>query len=450
METASRVLLVDDEPNVLISLSRILRRKGFDVSTADGAAAALEKIHPESPPFDVVVVDLKMPGMDGLQLLKEIRSRARQLPVVVLTGYGTIRSAVEAMQSGAFEYLAKPSTPEEVIAVLNRAARGARTAGAAGTVEANTESGAHEPTGLVGCSEALLSLLRLVERVAALPFTVLIQGESGTGKELIARTIHANSLRSAGPFIAVNCTAVTPSIAESLFFGHRKGTFTGADADRSGFFQAAQGGTLFLDEVGDFPEAAQGVLLRALQEGSVTPVGATKPLPVDVRIVSATNRDLETDVRGGRFRADLYYRLNVVQLRVPPLRERLDDVRPLAESFLSEYRRGLGFGPKRIGEKVMARFLGHAWPGNVRELRNVIERAFAVCEGDTIESWNLPTYLQESSPDTFGLSALDTTERRQIKAALAATGGEKKAAAELLGIDRKRLYRRLKRLGLYG
>jgi DNA-binding NtrC family response regulator len=453
MEITSRVLLVDDEPNVLISLSRILRRRGFDVTIADSAAVALEKVHsgrPEACPFDVVVVDLKMPDMDGLQLLKEIRSRTRRLPVVVLTGYGTIRSAVDAMQNGAFEYLVKPSTPEEIISVLQRAARSARAAGAAEGDGSRTGSQARDGAGIVGSSAALLALLRLVDRVAALPLAVLLQGESGTGKELIARSIHAKSPRSARPFVAVNCSTVAPTLAESLFFGHRKGTFTGADSDRSGFFQAAQGGTLFLDEVGDFPEAAQGVLLRALQEGNVTPVGATTPFPVDVRIVSATHRDLEADVRAGRFRADLYYRLNVVQLGVPPLRERPEDIRPLAESFVAECRAGFGFGPAGISEPVMSRFLVHAWPGNVRELRNVIERAFAVCEGDSIETSNLPGYLQGEPQGRHGLSALDAVERRQIQAALAATGGEKKAAAELLGIERKRLYRKLKRLGLFG
>jgi two-component system response regulator HydG len=302
----------------------------------------------------------------------------------------------------------------------------------------------------VGRSEALEAVLRLVERVAPLPFTVLIQGESGTGKELVARTIHARSARSRGPFVAVNCATVTPTLAESLFFGYRRGAFTGAEADRIGFFQAAAGGSLFLDEVGDLPEAVQGVLLRALQEGRVAPVGETRASAVDVRVISATNRDLEAEVREGRFRADLFYRLHVVQIQVPPLRERLEDVRALVDAFLAEYRAWFGFGPRAVADDVTARFLAHNWPGNVRELRNVIERAFAVTEGDTIEVRHLPGYLQGAPADVYGLSVLDTAERRQIQAALAATGGEKKAAAQLLGIDRKRLYRKLKRLGLYG
>jgi two-component system response regulator HydG len=446
MEHGARILLVDDEKNVLASLSRILRGKGFDVTAAQSGEEALAAVPGGggAPPFDVVLADLKMPGMDGMKLLREMRARCAELPVVILTGYGTIRSAVEAMQGGAFEYLVKPASPEEILAVVERAARASRTGARAGA------PGGELVPPIVGRSEALEAVLRLVERVAPLPFTVLIQGESGTGKELVARTIHARSARSRGPFVAVNCATVTPTLAESLFFGYRRGAFTGAEADRIGFFQAAAGGSLFLDEVGDLPEAVQGVLLRALQEGRVAPVGETRASAVDVRVISATNRDLEAEVREGRFRADLFYRLHVVQIQVPPLRERLEDVRALVDAFLAEYRAWFGFGPRAVADDVTARFLAHNWPGNVRELRNVIERAFAVTEGDTIEVRHLPGYLQGAPADVYGLSVLDTAERRQIQAALAATGGEKKAAAQLLGIDRKRLYRKLKRLGLYG
>jgi len=455
-ESKVSVLLVDDDKNVRGSLARILRASGFTVSTASDGEEALgyfsdhgEDASHATPRFDVAVVDLKMPGMDGQRLLEQIRSRCPRCPVVILTGYGTVRSAVDAMRSGAFEFLVKPSSPEEIISLLNRAAQSTRIGDIAARDGTRGANGAASPV-IVGQSRCLRTLMSLAERVAATPSTVLIEGESGTGKELMARAIHSLSPRARDAFVAVNCAAVTPGLGEALFFGHRKGTFTGAQENRRGYFQAAHGGSLFLDEVSDLPEAVQGVLLRALQEGRVLPVGATSSQAVDVRVISATNRDLEAEVRGKKFRQDLFYRLNVIKLRMPPLRERLEDLIPLIESILDEYKSWFGFGPTEVSDDVIRRFMEHCWPGNVRELRNVIERAFAVCENGMIETHHLPTYLQGRSDHSTTLSALEATERTQIKAALAATNGEKKAAAELLGIDRKRLYRRLRRLGLYG
>lgn len=444
---SAHVLLIDDDQNVLRSLSLVLRMRGFALTTASSGEEALGHFRIDGTGersqrcFDAAIMDLKMPGIGGQQMLRAFRARCPRLPVIILTGHGTVRKAVDAMRNGAFEFLVKPSSPEEILAVLERAVLSTRSGNhvrAAGSGALN----------VVGQSKPLRSLMDLVERVAALPVTVLIEGESGTGKELIARSIHSQSARSRGAFVAVNCASVTPELAEALFFGHRKGTFTGAEADRKGYFQAAHDGTLFLDEISDLPLAAQGVLLRALQEATILPVGATRPSKVDVRVISATNRDLRRECTEGRFRQDLFYRLNVIRLRVPPLRDRLDDLSLLIERFLEEYRVGFGFGPTGVSDDVMRLFVKHGWPGNVRELRNLIERAFAVCDGDMIEPRHLPDYLVKPVEQGPAFSTLEAIERKQIQAALAATNGEKKAAAQLLGMDRKRLYRRLKRLGL--
>lgn len=447
-----RVLLVDDERNVLITLSRILRRHGFATDTALTVTDALEKLGPAVGPaaFDVVLTDLRMPERGGLELLDEMRRRGHQLPTIVLTGYGTVRSAVEAMQRGAFDFLVKPSTPDEVIAVLRRAVAEASRPEDLGRGLTPTKA----TSLLVGKSAAFTNVVDILRRAATTSFTVMLHGESGTGKELLARALHASSARRDAPLVAVNCAAMNPALAESQFFGHVKGAFTGAESPQPGFFRAARGGTIFLDEVGDLPHAVQGVLLRVLEERTVTPLGATRPEPLDVRVVSATHQNLEELVRSGRFRADLFYRLAGISIEVPPLRERMDDLPALVEHCLWRFREENGSGPLQVAEPVIGCLLRHDWPGNIRELRNAVERAIAVCDDTVIRTSHLPSYLQQF--DTGGneeslvrrFSALELMEIQQIRAALSATGGEKKAAAGILGVDRKRLYRKMKRLDL--
>lgn len=439
-----RVLLVDDEANVLVTLSMILRRKGFAIDVASSAATALEKLEStDSPAFEVVVTDLQMPGEDGLALLKRIGERWPSLPVVILTGYGSIRSAIETTRCGAFEYLVKPASPDEVIEVLRRAVESRPVAATLGGAAQTLLPG---PT-VVGSSRALLEVWSVAGRVAPTQLPVLLIGESGTGKELLAQAIHQASARRSGPFLPVNCAAINPGLAEATFFGYRRGAFTGADDHREGVFQAARGGTLFLDEIADFPLSAQGVILRALQEGRATPVGGTAPEVLDVRVVSATNRDLEQEVAAGRFRSDLLFRLNAVTLTVPPLRERMDDIPQLVESFLRE-RGGHPLGDDGFVQAL----LRHDWPGNVRELRNVVDRAVALAAAEALRVDHLPTYLLDAVSSSGQIPAtvsrLDLVEIQEIRGALATTGGQKKAAAELLGIDRKRLYRKMRRLGL--
>lgn len=440
----ARVLLVDDEANVLVTLGTILRRKGFAIDVAASAGAAIDKLAGHDPPdCDVVLTDLQMPGDDGLSLLKRVSERWPGLPVVILTGYSSIRSAIETTRCGAFEYLVKPASPDEVIDVLRRAI----------AARPDSQRGAPEPASaqanarVVGRSRVLQESWNVAARVAPTALPVLLVGESGTGKELYAQSIHEASTRARGPFLPVNCAAINPSLAEATFFGYRRGAFTGADDHREGVFQAARGGTLFLDEIADFPLSAQGVILRALQEGVATPVGATAPEPLDVRVVSATNRDLDQEAAVGRFRQDLLFRLNAVTVQVPPLRERIDDIPLLVESFLSSR-----VPPLVCESGFLQALLRHDWPGNVRELRNVVERAAALSAGSRLETDHLPTYLLDALVMRGGglsvASRLDLVEIQEIRGALASTGGQKKAAAELLGIDRKRLYRKMRRLGL--
>jgi DNA-binding NtrC family response regulator len=453
MKFKERILLVDDEKNVLRSLSTVLRKTGIEIDTANSAQEALAKIPRQgSPvtgaaPYDAVVLDLKMPGMDGIQLLKKIRSRTAQVPIIILTGYGTIQSAVEAIRAGAYEFLVKPTDPAEIMSILKGACRRGRAAGTAASPGSSVEADP-APYSIVGSSPALREALELVDRVAPRASTVLLRGDSGTGKELIARRIHSHGPRPGGPFVGVNCATVTSSLAESLFFGHVKGAFTGAESDRMGFFRAAAGGTLFLDEIEDLPLETQGVLLRTLEDGSLTPLGDTRSIKVDARIISASNCDLDSMVSEGRFREDLYYRLNVVRIIIPPLRERIEDIPLLVEHFLSKAGKTTGEPIKRFDGEALDLMLHYPWPGNVRELRNVIEGVFVVTDGLIVKARDLPCELRAPREDLAGLAPLDAGERVQIQRALQQSGGVKKAAAALLGIDRKRLYRKMKRLGL--
>ena len=456
---AARILLVEDEPNMARSLAKILTRRGYTVAVAAHGQEALTRLAAER--FHVVVTDLNMPVMDGMQLLRRLQPNAakageRRLiapPTIVLTGHGSTQAAVEAMKLGAYDYLVKPCNPDELLMTLDNVLRvgDLERENARLRAEVARTQGFGE---LIGESPAMLALYRTIESIAENTSTVLVTGESGTGKELVARTIHARGPRADRPFVAVNCGAVSETLLDSQLFGHRRGAFTGAIADNEGVFHAADGGTLFLDEIADIPASLQVKFLRAIQEREVVPLGTTKPVKVDVRLIAATNRELEAEVREGRFRADLYYRVNVVPLALPPLRERREDIPLLAAEYIRRYSEIFKVAPKTLTSTALEALAGYEWPGNVRELQNVIERCFALGSGSTLDRNDLPAHLRApadaSAPLAFGddVPSLEAAERSLIVAALRKTGGNKNQAARMLGIDRQRLYRKLEKYHL--
>ncbi len=464
------------------TLVKILERRGFEVATAANGREALECV--ENEPAEILITDLNMPVMDGMSLLRELKDHAERPSVLVLTGYGTVQSAVEAMKLGAADYLIKPCNPEELLIVIDRLleVRDLRREVASLKREVLTQ---RRYGSLIGDSPAMRAVYRIVDAVSQNKSTVLISGASGTGKELVARTLHARSPWSRGPFIAVNCGAFSETLLDSQLFGHRRGSFTGAVADQQGVFQAASGGTLFLDEVSEIPLPLQVKFLRAIQEREIVPLGATRPIKVEVRLVAATNKDLRGEMRAGRFREDLFYRLNVVNIQLPPLAERREDIPSLVDHFVGEFARSYNVSPKRLSEPALHRLLAHPWPGNVRELQNAIERAFAISSADTIEVEDIAPGLYAESPSSdtggppadapFGAASgprpsgppptadaghiaatdaplsvvsLEEAERRAIAAALHRAGGNKNEAARLLQIDRQRLYRKIEKYHL--
>jgi two-component system NtrC family response regulator len=447
----ARILLVEDEANMARTLAKNLERAGHAVEHAPHGEAALARLRER--PFDVVLTDLKMPVMDGMQLLRVLHERGLPPAVVVLTGYGTIESAVEAMKLGAADYLIKDARPQEILLTIDRVLQvdALRRENARLRAEVGRLRGFGE---LIGQSAAMQAIYRVIDAVAENKSTVLITGESGTGKELVARTIHERGPLADRPFVAINCAGLSETLLDSQLFGHRRGAFTGAVADHDGVFRAAEGGTLFLDEVSEIPLSLQPKFLRALQEREVTPIGASLPVPVDVRLIAATNRDLEAEVRAGRFRTDLFYRLNVVHIELPPLRDRPEDLPLLVEQLVQRFSRQYGVGPKQVTPAALARLTAHSWPGNVRELQNVIERAFALSGADTITAEDLPPALAGPAPsapapaEQAEVPTLQEAERRLIAAALRKSGGNKNEAARLLGIDRQRLYRKIEKYGL--
>ncbi|MFP6664219.1 MAG: sigma-54 dependent transcriptional regulator [Deltaproteobacteria bacterium] len=450
----AQILLVDDEPNQLVTIERILGREGYLVSTARNARQALEKMNDTA--FDLVVTDLNMPVMDGMALLHEIETLAIHPPVIVLTGFGTVQSAVEAMKHGAADYLIKPCDPDELKMVIARQLElGDLRREVAGL---RRDLSRHQRFGeLLGESPAMEEVYGVIESIAANKSTVLITGESGTGKELVARTIHQRSPWARQPFVALNCGAVSESLLDSQLFGHRRGAFTGAIADQEGVFQAAHGGTLFLDEISEIPGPLQAKFLRALQEREVTPIGMTHPIRIDVRILAATNQDLNDAVREGRFREDLFYRLHVVNVHLPPLAERGGDVLILATEFIRQYAKSYNVAAKELTDAARRHLLEHHWPGNVRELQNAIERAFALSRGESIDAADLGEHPASRLPGrpqnaverrTTRIQPLENSEKELIEAALAEAGGNKNEAARLLGIDRQRLYRKISKYGV--
>jgi two-component system, NtrC family, response regulator AtoC len=435
-----RILVVDDDPASRALLARILSARGHAVEAlADGkdALAALER-----GPADLVVSDIRMAEIGGYELAERVREKAPETPIILVTAFGNVEGAVEAIKRGAFDYISKPYDVDAIAVVVERALR-QRALVLENRALRRQVREKYRLENVVGRSEAMLEVYKTAARVAASTATVLILGESGTGKELVARAIHAASARASGPFVPVDCGAIAEGVLESELFGHARGAFTGAQAARRGLFEEASGGTLFLDEIGDVGPGLQARLLRALQEGEIRPVGANEAVAVDVRVVAATNKDLTHAVKEGRFREDLYYRLNVVPIRIPPLRDRREDVPLLAEHFVAKH----GRPEAAITPAARDLLVAHGWPGNVRELENVVARALALNPSGMIVPEDLPDAIRRAGapavplPGTADRPTLAEVEQRYAAQVLAEQGGNKTRAAEVLGIDRKTLYR---------
>jgi two-component system response regulator AtoC len=450
---ADRILVIDDDDGLRESLELVLVSEGFEVAAARNAEAALEQA--ERLPFDVVLCDLRMPGMDGMELLPHLVRRLPSSTVIMMSAYGTDELALEAMNRGAYDYLAKPFQPSELLFTMRKARERERLRRANQLLRRELERVVADRP-IVATSEAMIELLEVMERVAAYKSTVLLTGESGTGKEVLARAIHTQSPRRDEVFVPVNCGAIPGSLLESELFGHARGAFTGADRAKRGLFREADGGTLFLDEIGELETPLQVKLLRVLQEEEILPVGESKARRVDVRVIAATARKLEADVAEGRFREDLYYRLNVVRLEVPPLRERPRDVPLLVDHFVAKLSDTLGKPVRGVSAEVLERLVAYRWPGNVRELENVIERAVILCEGPEITLRELPETLvappdaaeTPSSGDMSLRRARRSAEIQAIRRALRATGGNRTHAARLLDISHRALLYKIKEYAL--
>ncbi len=442
--TGERILIVDDDEGMRRLLVRVLGREGYEPLAVASGSEALAELAGE--PFDLVVTDIQMPGMDGVALLHRIKEFDPGLPVIVITAYGTVENAVEALRGGAYHYLTKPFENDEIKLTVAKALERERLLSENRQLHEEL-GGRYSFSGIVGGSPAMQQVFDVASSVAASNANVLITGESGTGKELVARSIHYSSARRDKPFVVLNCAALSEGVLESELFGHEKGAFTNATATRKGRFEMAHEGTLFIDEVGEMSLAAQVKLLRVLQEHEFERVGGTRTIQVDVRLVAATNKDLEVEVKEGRFRDDLYYRLNVVNIPMPPLRDRREDIEPLARHFLAKYAAETG---KKVGDfapRALGALLAYEWPGNVRELQNAIERAVVLAKGEVVTPRDLPRGLQDDDeiclqlPERGGslTEILEDLERQLIVQTLRRMGGSQTRAAEALGIKRTTL-----------
>jgi DNA-binding NtrC family response regulator len=445
----SNILIVEDEELMRAILRELLEAEGYRVLTADSAETALEIFSTED--VALTLTDIKMRGMDGLELLDRIKTIDDDALVIIMTAYSSVDSAIAALRKGAYDYVTKPFVNEDLLQTVKNAVR-QRQLFRENRVLRRELDRQYSFAEIIGTSESLQTVFRLIEKVSATNVSILISGESGTGKELVARAIHHHSPRANQPFIAVNCGALPETLLESELFGHTKGAFTDAKADKKGLFRSAEGGTLFLDEIGEIPLALQVKLLRALQEHEVTPVGASVPVKFDARIIAATNRNLETEVAEGRFRDDLFYRLNVIEIYLPPLRERREDIPLLAKHFAQKVARQHNAPEKTISREAMAALAAYNWQGNIRELQNAVERAFILSSEDTIETENLPPKIVAASGSSFETRdsegfrpTLEEVERRYIMEILKSVDDDKTEAANILGIDLSTLYRKLKR-----
>jgi DNA-binding NtrC family response regulator len=449
---SQKVLIVDDEERIRSILKTILADEGYEVQTARDGIEGLQLAKAFGP--EVVIIDLQMPRMDGIETIVRIRAAVPGTVPVILTAHGSIESAVEAIKKGAYDYLTKPFDNDQLLLVVRRAAERARLSREVRELRRQVD-GVCSIEDLLGESSEMRSVRQQLARIAEVDATVLIEGESGTGKELAARAIHNASRRQTGPFIVIDCTAIPSSLIESTFFGHEKGAFTDAHERRPGKFEEANGGTAFLDEIGELPHDAQAKLLRVLQEHEFTRVGGTAPIRVDVRVVAATNKDLAGEVNEGRFREDLFYRLNVLKLEMPPLRTHPVDVPALARNFITRHRALLGSQVMDISAEALSVLASYRWPGNVREMENTIQRTMLLAHGTKIEASDLRQmeWAQRGEPDSEGLEAqvkklAAEAERGMILRALDATGWNRTAAAELLKVSRKTLFNKMQLYGI--
>jgi two-component system response regulator HydG len=448
----TRALIVDDDAELCETLEMGLKKRACEVASATLADVAFDRLLAED--FDVVVTDMTMPGTDGIALCERIAANRPDVPVIVMTAFGSLDSAVAAIRAGAYDFINKPVQLEVLAIAIDRAAR--TRALREEVRRLRSPARADSFGGLVGQSESMRKVYDLVERVADSESTILITGESGTGKEVFANAIHQRSRRAHGPFVAVNCTAMPETLLESELFGHTRGAFTDAREARTGLFVQARGGTLLLDEVGDMPLTLQPKILRVLQERKVRPLGSSSEVTIDVRVIAATNRDLEGAIEEKRFREDLYFRLNVIQIALPPLRSRGGDVLPLAQQLLETFAKRAGKAVTGIAPAAAEKLVAYSWPGNVRELQNCIERAIAVARFDQIVVDDLPEKVRDyhasqliiAGDDPSELVPMEEVERRYVLRVLEAVRGNKAAAARVLGFERKTLYRKLERWGV--
>jgi len=445
-----RILIVDDDEGLRDSLQLVLSAEGFDVLTAASGDEALVRI--DTTPADIVLCDLRMPGIDGMELLPQLVRKLPTSTIIMMSAFGTEELAIEAMNRGAYDYLAKPFQPTEAVFTIRKAQERERLRRSNELLKRDVQRAVGDRP-IVAASPVMIDLLEMMERAAGYKTTVLLTGESGTGKEVLARAVHAQSPRRGAAFVAVNCGAIPEQLLESELFGHARGAFTGADRARRGLFVEAHEGTLFLDEIAEMPTELQVKLLRVLQEEEVRPVGDSKSRTVDVRVIAATARDLESDVAAGRFREDLFYRLNVVRLEVPPLRARPKDISLLVDHYFAQYRERLGKPMSGIADDALDRLVGYRWPGNVRELQNVIERAVILADGDRITMRELPENVARPSAseatgnvaEDFGMRrARRSMETELILRALRATGGNRTHASRLLEISHRALLYKIK------
>ncbi len=444
----ARILVIDDEDSMCNFMEIMLAREGYSVDTANSGKEGVGLLRENN--YDLVIADLNMPDMTGIDVLKEVRSFKQDQDLIVMTAYASVDTAIEAMKHGAVDYITKPFKVDEIKLVIEKSISHKRLERENTNLKRQLK-GDNSFDKFIGTSEVVVDLKKAAVRIAATDSTVLIRGESGTGKDLIAKAIHHHSPRCGGPFVTINCAALPETLLESELFGHKKGSFTGAIKDKDGLFKVADGGTFFLDEVGNTSMAIQVKLLRVLEEKKITPVGDTRPIDVDVRLIAATNSDLEAEVKAGRFRADLFYRLNVIPIVIPPLRERTEDISLLAQYFVDRYCQKVKIETKEISPEAMKILVGYHWPGNVRELENTIERAVLLNRSSTLEISDLPEKL--SCPKTVGAVSdvepanptLESIEKAYIHYVMTQTGGKKSKAARILGIDTSTLYRKLDR-----
>lgn len=447
----AKILVIDDEDSMCSFMEIMLTKEGYDVATTTSGNEGISILRNDS--FDLVIADLSMPEMNGIDLLKKVKTFKGEQEFIVMTAFASVDTAIEAMKQGAADYITKPFKVDEIKIAIEKSIHRRKLVGENSSLKRQLQA-VSSIDNFIGNSDSIVEMKQLVKRVAGSESTVLIRGESGTGKDLIARAIHNLSPRCDGPFVTINCAALPESLLESELFGHKKGSFTGAIKDKDGLFKVASGGTFFLDEVGNTSLAIQVKLLRVLEEKRLTPVGETKPIDVDVRLIAATNAELEEDVRAGRFRNDLFYRLNVIPVYIPPLRERRDDIPLLVDTFVERFCAKAGVPKKNISDDAMRMLLNYGWPGNVRELENIIERAILMNRSDILAPGDFPDKLSEkAAPGIVHVNepatpTLESIEKAYIHYVMSQTDGKKSEAARILGIDTSTLYRKIQRYNL--